>query len=102
MGFLMFWSLGCTAGALLTPTGAGWLGAALLPLSLRAPRRQARLLSLGCSLLLGATWGAHRDPPHQPLVSPEGRILVEGSVTASQRVSEDRVRVALKLSLIHI
>ncbi len=96
MGFLMFWSLGCTAGALLTPTGAGWLGAALLPLSLRAPRRQARLLSLGCSLLLGATWGEHRAPPHQPLVSPEGRILVEGSVTASQRVSEDRVRVALK------
>jgi competence protein ComEC len=95
VGFLLAWIFGCTTGALFELAGAPWAACALLLLAKGLPprRRTATIWVIWC--LLGVAWGAHRAPFERPASSPEGSVLISGTVARSSRVSRRHVRSVL-------
>ena len=100
MGFLLLWIFGCTTGALFELSGALWAGIALLVLTRGLPPRYRRPMVLVSWCLLGAAWGAHRVPQEPPAASPEGAVLISGTVSESRRISGDHIRSVLTLATV--
>lgn len=84
MKWIATWALGCLGGSALGAPSLFLTSvalAALVALATWSPRAAGRC-GLAGSLLLGSLWGGWIDPPPAPVGSPEGSVVVEGTVTA--------------------